>query len=114
MIARYEVLLWNAASQKAETIEVSDESEMKLRASLSVQRPGCEIQRVKRLYGILNPTREWLSVQEACEYLGVVWDTLNKWVEAGLITKYGTADVPRFRVAELSAFLEGKQKRKAA
>lgn len=108
-------------SGRTETVLASDESEMRVRASLSVAWPGWEIRRVTRLFGWLNPTKEWFCTQEACEYTGWHRSTLLRFVNAGELERSqdGTGD-PRYRRAALDDLLEGKRtqgarcKRKAA
>jgi excisionase family DNA binding protein len=118
VISRYEVILRSPDVDRLETIEASEESEMKLRAGLSVDLKGYEIVRVKRLYGFINPTKEWFSTQEASEYTGWHRSTLLRFVEAGELQRSAdSAGEPRYRKAELDSLLEGKgktQKRKAA
>lgn len=116
MISRYEVLLWNAVAGRHETIERSEETEMKLRARLSVELAnGIEIRGVTRLYSFINPTKDWLSTQEASEYTGWHRSTLLRFVDAGELQRsHDSAGEPRYRKAALDALLEGKSKKAKA
>lgn len=55
-------------------------------------------------------TKEWLSLTETCELLGVHPTTLRRWVDAGEIPCFRTpGGHRRFRLAELTAWMEGNK-----
>jgi excisionase family DNA binding protein len=54
--------------------------------------------------------KEWLSITEASELLGVHRTTLRRWVHEGSIPCFRTpGGHRRFRTADLAAWMEGKQ-----
>lgn len=53
---------------------------------------------------------EWWSLAQASQFLGVHYTTLRRWADAGSIPCFRTpGGHRRFRAADLSAWLEGKQ-----
>lgn len=52
--------------------------------------------------------REWLTVQEAADYLGVARPTIYRWAKQGRLPIYKLAEgVARVKAQDLKKFLEG-------
>ena len=68
----------------------------------------CSYQFERGAYLTQTDGREYLTPQEACDYLGVSRSTLERYAETGRITKYRRGikrEVP-FKRAELDRLLE--------
>ena len=59
----------------------------------------------------MTERRDWLTTEEAAEYLQVHLDTLRRWARTGVIpaAKLGNRGGFRFRREDLDRFLEGRR-----
>ena len=59
----------------------------------------------------MTERRDWLTTEEAAEYLQVHRDTLRRWARTGVIpaAKLGNRGGFRFRREDLDRFLEGRR-----
>jgi excisionase family DNA binding protein len=61
----------------------------------------------------MNERRDWMTTEEAADFLQVHLDTLRRWARTGVIpaAKLGNRGGFRFRREDLDRFLEGRLQR---
>ena len=61
-----------------------------------------------------TPTRDWYSIPEAAEFLGVSQPTIFRWMKQGLLSFYKVGNATRFTRENLSAVVEKMTGKKEA
>ena len=78
---------------------------------------GNEMDDIARTGGVADDGRPWLSIKEACEYLGISQPTIFRWMKKGIVSFYKVGGSTRFSQVGLDATIEkitGKKEASAA